>query len=367
MFFRIIEKDALGDLFAGLQESFDEVVGPQSKGPAFTFEKLQSLDDLRLDYEQTILPPKKYFLAPDERILRFNREKGEVYDTEPHVIRRAIFGMHPCDINSLLLLDETFLGDYVDPYYEAARKNTFIIGSSCMPSDGHICHAFGADEIHRGFDLFLTDLEDRYFLSCRTVAGAEIVDKYLQAREATERDLNDFKDRTSRFKEAFGDLPTMDQLPLLYDAKYNDEALWEELGDNCLNCGACAMVCPCCYCFDVKEKLDPSGQVGLRHRTWDSCNFSEFAEVAHAHNFRPTRASRVRYRFYHKFVGNFSRFGKMLCVGCGRCNKSCKAHITPGRIIEAVHRTDAIAASKDAGPSGDATTPDWQVTEGGAA
>jgi formate hydrogenlyase subunit 6/NADH:ubiquinone oxidoreductase subunit I len=179
-------------------------------------------------------------------------------------------------------------------------------------------------------------LGDRYLLSVRSVPGTELVNKYLNTRKATAEDLSDFQERTKRFKAAFEPLPTANQLPLLYDAKYKDEKLWEELGDDCLSCGACSMVCPCCYCFDVRDKLDASGESGLRHRTWDSCNFSEFAEVAHQHNFRPTKASRVRYRFYHKFVGNFSRNGKMLCVGCGRCNKACKVNITPARVMDAL-------------------------------
>ena len=352
MIYKIIAKHALVDLFKGLQANYDEVVGPQARGPAFVFDKLQDASELCLDYDTTILSPTKYFLAPDERLLRFNRSTGEVYDTEPTQIRRAIFGMHPCDINALLLLDEIFMGDYVDPYYAAARKSTFIIGTSCMPTLNHICKAFGTDEIHRGFDLFLTDLDNRYFLSCSSVPAAELVDRYLITSEPTEEDVYDFQERTQRFKAAFSNLPKMDQLPLLYGAKYHDEELWETIGDGCLSCGACSMVCPVCYCFDVCDKLDASGETGLRHRKWDSCLKSEFAEVAHEHNFRPSRASRVRYRFYHKFVGNFSRRGKMLCVGCSRCSRACKVNITPSRVIEALQQGQNAESNKlEAGES----------------
>ncbi|MCL2437956.1 MAG: 4Fe-4S dicluster domain-containing protein [Coriobacteriia bacterium] len=339
MIYKIIAKQAIEDLFKGLQENYDEVAGPRACGPAFVFDKLQHACELRLDYESTILPPTKYFLAPTERLMRFNRVTGESYDSEPVQTSRAIIGMHPCDINAVLLLDEIFLGDFIDPHYAAARKSTFIIGTSCMPTVGHICNAFGTDEIHRGFDLFLTDLDDRYLLSCRSVPALELVDKYLAASDPTAKDIDDFQERTKRFKDAFTFTPNMDQLPLLYGAKYNDEQLWKDVGDDCLCCGACAAVCPVCYCFDVCDKLDASGQTGLRYRSWDSCLKSEFAEVAHNHNFRPTRASRVRYRFYHKFVGNFSRQGKMLCVGCGRCMRACKVNITPARIIGALQQS----------------------------
>ncbi|MCL2526216.1 MAG: 4Fe-4S dicluster domain-containing protein [Coriobacteriia bacterium] len=338
MIYKIISKGALADLFAGLQETYDEVVGPQERGPAFVFDKLSSVDEVRLNYPSTILPPTKYFLPADERLFRFDRSTGDVYDSEPAQGTRAILGMHPCDINAVLMMDEIFMGDYVDPYYETARKSSFIIGVSCMPEPGHLCAAFGADEIHRGFDLFLTDLGDRYFVSCRSVPASELMDSYVRSCEPSAEDINDFQERTKRFKEAFAPMPKMDQLPLLYGAKYFDEELWERIGDDCLSCGACASVCPCCYCFDVRDKVDPGGKTGMRHRIWDSCLKSEHAEVAHGHNFRPTRASRVRYRFFHKFVGNFSRTGKMLCVGCSRCGKACKVGINPGSVIEALQK-----------------------------
>jgi ferredoxin len=354
MFFRIIDKSALADLYQGLRREYDEVAGPVAKGKTFVFDTLHDVADLRLDYDTTILPPKKYFLPADERLLRFNRATGDVFDAEPSRTTRALFGVHPCDINALLLLDEIFLDAYPDPYYRAAREATFIIGVSCMPEAGHLCNVFGTDEIHRGFDLFLTDLGDRYFLSCRSVAGSEIVDKYLTTREVSADDLREFQQRTTRFKEAFLPAPALDQLPLLYDARYHDD-LWEDIGADCLSCGACSMVCPVCYCFNVRDDLDPSGTAGLRHRSWDSCLFSEFAEVAHGHNFRAGGAQRVRYRFYHKFVGNFMRNGRMLCVGCGRCSRACKVNIDPRRIISALESEVAEVPAAAAGVPAEAS------------
>lgn len=334
MFFRLMEKEDVAQLVRGLSKNY-EVVGPQEKRGEIVFDIVEDADDLQLAYTTTLLPPKKYFTHPHEELLRYNRENGETCEPLPDTTKRVIFGMHPCDINAQLRLDKVFLGDFEDAAYRARRENTLIIGVSCVPGPACLCTAMGSGEVTEGYDLFLTDLGDRYFVTCQTVEGANILDKLVKTREVTPQDTADFQEANRAIKEAIPDAPEVTQLPLLLDAKYHDE-LWEEIGDACLSCGACSAVCPTCYCFDVNDLADADGVTGTRERTWDSCNFSRFAEVAGGHNFRDTRSSRVRYRFYHKFWGYLSRFGVPLCVGCGRCNAACKVNINPRRVIEAL-------------------------------
>jgi len=50
------------------------------------------------------------------------------------------------------------------PYYAAKRKNMFIIGLDCQPQPYCFCRSMGADTATHGFDMFLTDMGDRYFL-----------------------------------------------------------------------------------------------------------------------------------------------------------------------------------------------------------
>lgn len=332
MFFRILKKEHLDDLVKGLASEY-EVVGPVAKGPAFVFAPVTNASELTMDYPTTIVPPKKYLLSPKEQLMRYNSKTGDVYGDEPTITPRVLFGVHPCDINAILMTDKIFLGDYEDPYYKARREATLIIGVSCMPTPACMCNALGTGEVHQGFDLFLTDIGDSYFVSCRSVEGARMLDHFVETEDVTPAHTEAFQTRTHRYKAAFSDPPEMLQIPLLFDAKYDDK-MWEEIGDDCLSCGACSMVCPTCYCFDVSDELDADGVEGGRMRTWDSCLSSEFAEVAGGHNFRKTRASRVRYRFYHKMWAYPSKFGQMLCVGCGRCNKACKVNINPRRIID---------------------------------
>ncbi len=334
MFFRIMDKGHLPDLVVGLSKGF-EVIGPVAKGDRFTFDRIDRPEDLRLDYDTTLLPPKKLFFPPEEQMMRFRVADNEVVDDEVYAAPRVIFGLHPCDINALMLMDNVFMGEYEDPYYRARRETTMLVGVSCDPTDQCFCNAWGTDEVHWGFDIFLTDLGDRYFVSVRSVKGAELLDEFVQTRDASDEDTAAFQARTRAFKQSFAQDLDTSQLPLLLDAKFDDE-LWDRLGERCLSCGACSMVCPTCYCFDVTDRLEADGKTGTRVRTWDSCQFTEFAAVAHGQNFRDTRASRVKYRYYHKQWGYLSKFERVLCVGCGRCARACLAGISPREVVTAL-------------------------------
>lgn len=344
MFFRVMEKSRVDELVSGLSAHF-EVLGPVARGDSFAFDVVTDPEKLRLDYDTTLLPPKKFFVPQSEELMRFRMDDGSVTEDTHAVDPRVLIGLHPCDLNALMLMDNVFLGEYEDPYYKARRDSTLLIGVSCDPSPSCFCNAWGTDEVHWGFDIFLTDLGDRYFVSVRSVKGAELLDHHVVTRDVTDEDTAAFQRRTHEFKESFSaDLDTA-QIPLLLDAKF-DDPVWDELGERCLSCGACSMVCPTCYCFDVKDKLSPDGSEGARVRTWDSCQFSEFAEVAHGHNFRASRASRVKYRYYHKQWGYLSKFERVLCVGCARCERACKAEISPRVVIEALQKRVSTTAGE---------------------
>jgi sulfhydrogenase subunit beta (sulfur reductase) len=336
MFFRVLAKDRIDELVAGLAADY-EVIGPVAKAEgSWVFAPIEDPAELTLDYGSTLLPPKKFFFPPEERMMTFRVEDSEVLDDTIDAPARVLFGLHPCDVNGLLLMDNVFTGTYEDPYYKARRDNTLIVGVSCRhANDGCTCNAWGTDESHWGFDLFLTDLGDEYFVSVGTVKGAEVLDRHVATRDVTDDDVASFQAHMKAFKDSFAQLIDTEQLPLLLDAKF-DSPIWDELGARCLSCGACSMVCPTCYCFDVVDRLDADGETGERVRVWDSCQFKEFAEVAHGQNFREDRASRVKYRYYHKQWGYLSKFERVLCVGCGRCGRACKAGINPTVVVRAL-------------------------------
>jgi len=122
-------------------------------------------------------------------------------------------------------------------------------------------------------------------------------------------------------------------LPEIFEMEYQSE-IWEELGEKCLSCGSCSMVCPTCYCYDVADQVELGSRAGRRVRSWDSCLFANHALVASGENFRGPRASRIKFRFYHKQRGFVAEYGRPSCVGCGRCITACPVNIDVVQVID---------------------------------
>jgi len=72
-------------------------------------------------------------------------------------------------------------------------------------------------------------------------------------------------------------------------------------------------------------RLVPSS--GRRFRVWESCQSEPFALVAGGENFRKSRGSRQRHRYYRKFAYPVEKYHRFFCTGCGRCSRACMTGI----------------------------------------
>jgi len=327
------------DFFAAVVQQFGEVHAPVSRNGGFVFRRLQRWSEARLDYQRTILPLKKYFLPPRETLLRYTEPEGYQSCLEGLNRRIVLFGVHPCDVYALNILDEVFAGPYPDPYFQGRRRNTVIIGIDCLPDEYCFCSSMRADFVDHGFDLFFYDIGDYYFTLVGTARGDDMVLAAASLFEGvTADDVDRYKRRSAAKRQAFRLDVEIRDLPEIFEMEY-ESGLWEELGRRCLSCGACSMVCPTCSCFDVRDEVELGSRNGLRVRHWDSCLFVSHAQIAGGENFRRSRASRIKMRYYHKQRAFVAEYGRPSCVGCGRCLVACPASIAVTDVIAQLRET----------------------------
>lgn len=331
------------DLFASVVQQFGEVHAPVEQDGKYVFRRLARWSDARLDYDRTILPPKKYFLPPRETLFRYRPETGFEPCTDGLNRRIVLFGVHACDVYALNILDQVFAGRYSDPYYQARRRSIAIIGIDCTPDRHCFCRSMRADFVDHGFDLFFYDTGEYFQVLVGTALGDDMVLAAGRIFEAVDSaDIENYKRRSASKRRAFQLEVEIRDLPEIFEMEYQSE-LWRELGEKCLSCGSCSMVCPTCFCYDVADTVEPGSRESSRVRSWDSCLFANHALVASGENFRGPRASRIKFRFYHKQRAFVAEYGRPSCVGCGRCIEACPVQIDVVEVIDRLRRVqDAV-------------------------
>ncbi|OGR03592.1 MAG: hypothetical protein A2520_09780 [Deltaproteobacteria bacterium RIFOXYD12_FULL_53_23] len=340
MIFKIFKKQELARLHELL--AVNVIVGPVTKGndrngkPLYNFAVVSDFAELALDYTQTVHSPKRFILPYKETLSTFAMTDD---GWEKHIDLNAcqpivFFGMHACDINALNKLDLVLAkSTYPNPYYMSKRKNLVIIGLSCNPEPQCFCRSMGTDSAIHGFDLFLTDLGDKYFAEILSARAFDLLSQ-ISCKEPSAKDHTLYKQTRKKSKLYTAKVDTSDLTKIL-DLEFESKA-WDYWGEKCLSCGTCANVCPTCYCYGVEEQVNLDLKHAGKTKSLHSCNLIDFAKVAGGHNFRPTSASRLKYRYYHKHRGFVEAFEESLCVGCGRCGAACLADINPPEVIASV-------------------------------
>ncbi len=307
--------------------SFGSVYAPHHKGEvSYSYERVDDSHDVVLDYNRTLLPLKKYFLPPVEKLMDFSIAEPSFSPVEIDIEKRVFFAVHSYEMQSILRLDHNMLTRNPEANYFKRRQESRFVGISFEPDDYHFSDSVGIPvETMDGFDLFLSKIGDNYQVVVVSEAGAELLEgfKDLSACEGIESPEHQFKKRL-RYH--------YNRLPKIFDEAYHSE-VWNKVAERCVGCGTCNLVCPTCYCFDVQDDVNISAQDGSRQRNWDGCMLMAFAEVAGGENFRERNSQRTRHRLYRKFKYITEQEGLPWCIGCGRCTAFCPAEISLTEIV----------------------------------
>jgi formate hydrogenlyase subunit 6/NADH:ubiquinone oxidoreductase subunit I len=317
-----------------------KVVGPTAKRSQFVFAPLGSPADLRLDYDVTILPPKKLFFPPAQDLLHFDGDKVTGCIAPEATV---LFGVHPYDVKGLDMTDVLFKEKHEDRNYLARREACTIVALTPQKASPRaFWGSIRSDSPAKGHDALLARVKGGYVFEDRTAKGKALLglgdfkavspEQAAEARKAGEEAGKACPETLKHKAEA---------VAKKVRASFKDEKLWEGFAQDCFSCGSCNTVCPTCYCFDVQDTWNLDQKSGRRTRTWDACLAEDFAKVtlgAHSsENFREARGERFRHRVMRKASYLNEKLGGPACVGCGRCSAACTADIAdPVRVIDQI-------------------------------
>lgn len=337
---KLIKKDVFSNFVNALIKNEPKtVVGVKSKGSKFVFDTLNTADELRLDYDVTMLPPKKYFLPPTETLSKYDLSGKFSVQAVNEVTPLIIIGIHPYDLIALKQMDTVFKDSNSDYNYVRKREESILIGVNMQTISPYaFAGSMDTATTEQGFDLMLTNIGDKYAVEIGSKKGKGLIRDYAEVSDAGNDVIEEVQrikaEVVSKFKEQISFSP--EELPGLLEENYDNE-LWSLNAENCLSCGSCNLVCPTCYCFDVQDITELNLKNGERIRTWDGCLLEDFARVATGENFREDKAARYRHRFMRKGKYLYDKFGFIACVGCGRCTSSCLPDIAnPARVFNSL-------------------------------
>jgi sulfhydrogenase subunit beta (sulfur reductase) len=326
----ILSKEELLSWIDKLTSSFI-VAGPVAKKRGQTvFEKIGSSSDICLDYCSAMTAPRSFIYPPVRTLFNIDRDKKEFSVPEGNE-RGAlmIFGIHPCDMHAITVLDRTFLGYFKDAYYGKARESSFTVVINCLKAcDKGFCLSMGTGPFLRlkeGYDIQITPLEGEFLMEFGSERGTGLA----ASEDFKTPEPRHFKNRTGIEKAAaatFTKSIDTNGLPELL-GRNTDHPVYKETAESrCLGCTNCTMVCPTCYCYDIEDRTSFDLDTTRRSRRWDSCQELNFAKV-HGGNFRSSREARLRQFVTHKLGTWVEQYGCFGCVGCGRCMTWCPTEI----------------------------------------
>ena len=387
---QIFAKSRLQSLIDELRQRGYLVVGPTIDQEAIVYQGLNSVEQLprgwtdeqapgvyrlrRRNDEQWfgfVVGPhswKKYLFPSKSTLLSAEKtESGwQFIPRSADTTKYALLGVRACELAAIRIQDQVFLhGPYQDPLYRERREQLVIIAVNCTQAASTcFCTSMKTGpRCERDYDLALTELEDGFLCEIGSEQGREILESALGTSDSPSDSLT--REQAEPQPELpFAEAPSLraatdielqaaevarqqavdqihrhlktDDLPGLL-LNNLDHPRWKEVGERCLSCTNCTMVCPTCFCSSVTEVPDLNLDRVERERTWDSCFNPDFSYLGGS-LVRNDTAARYRQWLTHKLDSWHAQFGSSGCVGCGRCITWCPVGIDLTEEVAAIRK-----------------------------
>jgi sulfhydrogenase subunit beta (sulfur reductase) len=367
----VLDDKDLQSLFDCLERRQYRLLGPTFYHSAIIYNDIEKADDIPRSYTdhqdggkyrllKTNTPSrfnyvvgqhswKKYLFPPEKTLFEARRQPGgfTVFEIKEESSPLAFLGVRPCELAAIAILDKIMLeGPYQDLFYKHKRKDLLIVTVNCTrPSGTCFCTSMNTGpKAESGFDLALTEvLEDNlhYFIvEAGSQKGEELL-KELPVREASQAQSDKARNLLDEAAGKMGRWLDTDNLKDILTRNF-EHPRWDITAERCLGCGNCTLVCPTCFCTNIKDTTTLDGQTAYRLQEWDSCFTLDHSYISGG-SIRTSTKARYRQWLTHKLADWIDQFGMSGCVGCGRCITWCPVGID---ITEEAHAIREIEGKK---------------------
>lgn len=301
--------------------------GRYSDTDIIKYDEISTVEEI--EFKEKSHYPVKEVITPITQTLYYFTEDEFRESSIGHNKKILIFA-RPCDINAQRRQDMIYLhnGNFEDTFYKRIRERVKFICIECVDGfDTCFCVSMNSNKtddyslaVRFNESSLLFDVKDKEF------------SKFFNDKTEEEFELKFIEEN-----EAKVTIPEINDKEILI--KLKNHPMWNEYNKRCLGCGSCTIACSTCSCYTTRDIVyDSLGKIGERRRVQASCHIDGFDEMAGGHNFRTTKADKMRYKVLHKIHDYKAQFGdEHMCVGCGRCTDRCPEHISITATINKVN------------------------------
>ena len=301
--------------------------GRYSDTDIIKYDEVSTVEEI--EFKEKSHYPVKEVITPITQTLYYFTEDEFRESSIGHNKKILIFA-RPCDINAQRRQDMIYLhnGNFEDTFYKRIRERVKFICIECVDGfDTCFCVSMNSNKT------------DDYSLAVRFDESSllfNVKDKEF-SKFFNDKTEEEFELKFIEENEAKVTIPEINDKEVLI--KLKNHPMWNEYNKRCLGCGSCTIACSTCSCYTTRDIVyDSLGKIGERRRVQASCHIDGFDEMAGGHNFRTTKADKMRYKVLHKIHDYKAQFGnEHMCVGCGRCTDRCPEHISITATINKVN------------------------------